>query len=244
MKTIICKNYDEISKVASKLICDEVNKKPDITLGLATGSTPLGTYKEIINLYNEGKVDFNKVKTFNLDEYYNLPKSNEQSYDYFMKENFFNHINIDLNNTNIPNGLASDIETECKEYDLSILNNGGIDLQILGIGANAHIAFNEPSDTFKIGTSLVDLTQSTIQANSRFFEKIEDVPTQAISMGIGSIFKAKKIILIASGKSKAEAIYKTLNEDINPQVPSSILQLHNDVTLILDEDSASMLQSK
>lgn len=241
MKTIICKNYDEISKVASKLICDEVNKKPDITLGLATGSTPLGTYKEIINLYNEGKVDFNKVKTFNLDEYYNLPKSNEQSYDYFMKENFFNHINIDLNNTNIPNGLASDIETECKEYDLSILNNGGIDLQILGIGANAHIAFNEPSDTFKIGTSLVDLTQSTIQANSRFFEKIEDVPTQAISMGIGSIFKAKKIILIASGKSKAEAIYKTLNEDINPQVPSSILQLHNDVTLILDEDSASML---
>lgn len=241
MKTIICKNYDEISKVTSNLICNEINKKPDITLGLATGSSPIGTYKELINLYNEGKVDFSKVKTFNLDEYYNLSKSNKQSYDYFMKENFFNHINIDLNNTHIPNGLANDIETECKEYDLSILNNGGIDLQILGIGSNAHIAFNEPSDTFKIGTSLVDLTQSTIQANSRFFEKIEDVPTQAISMGIGSIFKAKKIILIASGKSKAEAIYKTLNEDINPQVPSSILQLHNDVTLILDEDSASML---
>lgn len=241
MKTIICKNYDEISKVASNLICDEINKKPDITLGLATGSSPIGTYKELINLYNEGKVDFSKVKTFNLDEYYNLSKSNKQSYDYFMKENFFNHINIDLNNTHIPNGLANDIETECKEYDLSILNNGGIDLQILGIGSNAHIAFNEPSNTFKVGTSLVNLTQSTIQANSRFFEKIEDVPTQAISMGIGSIFKAKKIILIASGKSKAEAIYKTLNEDINPQVPSSILQLHNDVTLILDEDSASML---
>ena len=241
MKIIICKNYDEISKVASNLICDEINKKPDITLGLATGSSPIGTYKELINLYNEGKVDFTKVKTFNLDEYYNLSKSNKQSYDYFMKENFFNHININLNNTHIPNGLANDIETECKEYDLSILNNGGIDLQILGIGSNAHIAFNEPSNTFKVGTSLVNLTQSTIQANSRFFEKIEDVPTQAISMGIGSIFKAKKIILIASGKSKAEAIYKTLNEDINPQVPSSILQLHNDVTLILDEDSASML---
>lgn len=241
MKTIICKNYDEISKVTSNLICNEINKKPDITLGLATGSSPIGTYKELINLYNEGKVDFSKVKTFNLDEYYNLSKSNKQSYDYFMKENFFNHINIDLNNTHIPNGLANDIETECKEYDLSILNNGGIDLQILGIGSNAHIAFNEPSNTFKVGTSLVNLTQSTIQANSRFFEKIEDVPTQAISMGIGSIFKAKKIILIASGKSKAEAIYKTLNEDINPQVPSSILQLHNDVTLILDEDSASML---
>lgn len=241
MKTIICKNYDEISKVTSNLICNEINKKPDITLGLATGSSPIGTYKELINLYNEGKVDFSKVKTFNLDEYYNLSKSNKQSYDYFMKENFFNHINIDLNNTHIPNGLANDIETECKEYDLSILNNGGIDLQILGIGSNAHIAFNEPSNTFKVGTSLVNLTQSTIQANSRFFEKIEDVPTQAISMGIGSIFKAKKIILIASGKSKADAIYKTLNEDINPQVPSSILQLHNDVTLILDEDSASML---
>lgn len=241
MKTIICKNYDEISKVTSNLICNEINKKPDITLGLATGSSPIGTYKELINLYNEGKVDFSKVKTFNLDEYYNLSKSNKQSYDYFMKENFFNHINIDLNNTHIPNGLANDIETECKEYDLSILNNGGIDIQILGIGSNAHIAFNEPSNTFKVGTSLVNLTQSTIQANSRFFEKIEDVPTQAISMGIGSIFKAKKIILIASGKSKAEAIYKTLNEDINPQVPSSILQLHNDVTLILDEDSASML---
>ena len=241
MKTIICKNYDEISKVTSNLICNEINKKPDITLGLATGSSPIGTYKELINLYNEGKVDFSKVKTFNLDEYYNLSKSNKQSYDYFMKENFFNHINIDLNNTHIPNGLANDIETECKEYDLSILNNGGIDLQILGIGSNAHIAFNEPSNTFKVGTSLVNLTQSTIQANSRFFEKIEDVPTQAISMGIGSIFKAKKIILIASGKSKAEAIYKTLNEDINPQVPSSILQLHNDVTFILDEDSASML---
>lgn len=241
MKTIICKNYDEISKVTSNLICNEINKKPDITLGLATGSSPIGTYKELINLYNEGKVDFSKVKTFNLDEYYNLSKSNKQSYDYFMKENFFNHINIDLNNTHIPNGLANDIETECKEYDLSILNNGGIDLQILGIGSNAHIAFNEPSNTFKVGTSLVNLTQSTIQANSRFFEKIEDVPTQAISMGIGSIFKAKKIILIASGKSKADAIYKTLNEDINPQVPSSILQLHNDVTFILDEDSASML---
>ena len=241
MKTIICKNYDEISKVTSNLICNEINKKPDITLGLATGSSPIGTYKELINLYNEGKVDFSKVKTFNLDEYYNLSKSNKQSYDYFMKENFFNHINIDLNNTHIPNGLANDIETECKEYDLSILNNGGIDLQILGIGSNAHIAFNEPSNTFKVGTSLVNLTQSTIQANSRFFEKIEDVPTQAISMGIGSIFKAKKIILIASGKSKADAIYKTLHGDVNPQVPSSILKLHNDVTLILDEDSASML---
>lgn len=241
MKTIICKNYDEISKVVSKLICDEINKKPDITLGLATGSTPIGTYKELINLYNKGKIDFSKVKTFNLDEYYNLPKSNKQSYDYFMKENFFNHINIDLNNTHIPNGLANDIKTECEEYDLSIVNNGGIDLQILGIGSNAHIAFNEPSSTFKVGTSLVDLTQSTIQANSRFFEKIEDVPTQAISMGIGSIFKARKIILIASGKAKAEAIYKTLHGDINPQIPSSILKLHNDATLILDEDSASML---
>lgn len=242
MKIIICKDYNEISKIASKLICDEINKNPSITLGLATGSTPIGTYKELINLYNEGQVDFSKVKTFNLDEYYNLSKSNKQSYDYFMKENLFNHININIDNTNIPNGLCDDVDIECKEYDLAISNNGGIDLQILGIGSNSHIAFNEPSNIFKVGTSLVDLTPSTIKANSRFFEKIEDVPTQAISMGIGSIFKAKKIILLASGKTKAQAIYNTLNGDINPQIPSSILKLHNDVTLIIDEDSASMLK--
>lgn len=242
MKIIICKDYNEISKTASKLICDEINKNPSITLGLATGSSPIGTYKELINLYNEGQIDFSKVKTFNLDEYYNLSKSNKQSYDYFMKENLFNHININIHNTNIPNGLCDNVDIECQNYDLAILNNGGIDLQILGIGSNAHIAFNEPSDIFKEGTSLVDLTQSTIQANSRFFEKIEDVPTQAISMGIGSIFKARKIILLASGKSKAKAIYDTLHGNIDPQVPSSILKLHNDVTLILDEDSASMLK--
>lgn len=241
MKIIICKDYNEISKIASNLICDEINKNPSITLGLATGSTPIGTYKELINLYNEGKIDFSKVKTFNLDEYYNLSKSNKQSYDYFMKEHLFNHVNININNTNIPNGLCDDVNIECQNYDLAISNNGGIDLQILGIGSNAHIAFNEPSHIFKEGTSLVDLTQSTIQANSRFFEKIEDVPTQAISMGIGSIFKARKIILLASGKSKAKAIYDTLHGNIDPQVPSSILKLHNDVILILDEDSASML---
>lgn len=241
MNILICENYDEISTVASNIICDEINKNPNIVLGLATGSTPIGTYNKLIQYYNNNLVDFSKVKSFNLDEYYNLSKSNEQSYDFFMRKHLFNHININLENTHIPNGLAKNIENECIEYDKLILENGGIDLQLLGIGSNAHIAFNEPSDTFKMGTSLVNLTESTINANSRFFKNIDDVPTKAISMGIGSIFKAKKIILLASGKSKAKAIYDTIYGDIDPNIPSSILKLHNNVTLILDKDSASML---
>lgn len=241
MNILICENYDEISTVASNIICDEINKNPNIVLGLATGSTPIGTYNKLIQYYNNNLVDFSKVKSFNLDEYYNLSKSNEQSYDFFMRKHLFNHININLENTHIPNGLTKNIENECIEYDKLILENGGIDLQLLGIGSNAHIAFNEPSDTFKMGTSLVNLTESTINANSRFFKNIDDVPTKAISMGIGSIFKAKKIILLASGKSKAKAIYDTIYGDIDPNIPSSILKLHNNVTLILDKDSASML---
>lgn len=242
MKIIVCENYSKMSKIASRMISDEITENPNIILGLATGSTPIGTYKELIDIYNNEDLDFSNVKAFNLDEYYNLPKSHIQSYDYFMKENLFNHINIKPENTYIPNGLATDITEECKKYEELISSHGGIDLQILGIGSNAHIAFNEPSNTFKVGTSLVNLTESTIKDNSRFFENIEDVPTQAISMGIGSIFKAKKIILLASGKSKAKAIYDTIYGDINPQVPSSILKLHQDVTLIIDKDSASMIK--
>ena len=242
MNIIICDNYDEMSKIASEIISSEIEVKPNITLGLATGSTPVGTYNELINLYNKGLLNFKEVKTFNLDEYYGLSKTHTKSYAYFMRETLFNHINIDLNNTYIPNGITNNIEKECLEYDSLISRNGGIDLQILGIGSNAHIAFNEPSNTFKRGTYLVDLTESTIEANSRFFSKKDDVPTKALTMGVGSIFKAKKILLLASGKSKAKAIYDTLHGDIDPQVPSSILQLHNNVTIILDKDSASMLK--
>lgn len=242
MEIIICKDYNDMSNVASRLICNEINNKPNIVLGLATGSTPIGTYKQLIELYEKGIVDFSNVKTFNLDEYYGLSKNNKQSYSYFMHENLFKHINVKDENIHIPNGLPIDIEKECKEYDKLIDDNGGIDLQILGIGSNAHIAFNEPSNIFKLGTSLVNLKESTIKDNSVFFESIEDVPTQAISMGIGSIFKAKKIILLASGKNKAKAIYDTLNGEVDPHIPSSILKLHKNVILIVDEDSASMLK--
>lgn len=242
MNIIICKDYDDMSVVASKIIIEEINKKPNLNLGLATGSTPIGTYKELIKKYNEGVVDFSKVTSFNLDEYYTLDESHPQSYSYFMRENLFNHININLENTHIPNGKPTNLNVECDNYDLKISESGGIDLQILGIGTNAHIAFNEPSNIFRLGTDLVKLSESTIQNNSRFFNTIEEVPTKAISMGMGSIFQAKKIILLASGKSKAKAIYDTINSNLDPMIPSSILNLHNDVTLIIDEESASMIK--
>lgn len=242
MKIIICKDYNDMSEVASKIICDEINKNPNLILGLATGNTPIGTYEKLIELYKEGKVDFSNVKAFNLDEYYGLSKDNTQSYSYFMREKLFNHININIQNTYIPNGVPLSVIEECKNYDDLIDSSGGIDLQILGIGSNAHIAFNEPSNIFKLGTSLVNLKESTINDNSIYFEKIEDIPIQAISMGIGSIFKANKILLLASGKSKAKAIYDTINGEIDPNIPSSILKLHQNVIFILDEDSASMLK--
>ena len=242
MKILICKDYEDMSLTASNLIEAEIINKPQITLGLATGSTPIGLYKNLIEANKNKAIDFSQVKTFNLDEYFGLGKSDTQSYHHFMKENLFNHINIDENNTNIPSGIANDIKEECQRYDKLIEDNGGIDIQILGIGSNAHIAFNEPSDTFKMGTYLVDLTESTIEANSRFFDSKDKVPTKAITMGVGSIFKAKKIILLASGKNKAEAVYNTIHGDINPNVPSSILKLHPDVTLLLDEESSALIK--
>ena len=242
MEIIICKDYNDMSKIASKIICDEINTNPNLVLGLATGNTPIGTYKELINLYNDKKIDFSNIKVFNLDEYYGLSKYNKQSYNYFMNKNLFNHINIKKENTYIPNGIPLDVEKECKEYDKLIDDNGGIDLQILGIGSNAHIAFNEPSNVFKLGTYLVNLKESTIEDNSIFFQDIREVPTKAITMGVGSIFKAKKIILLASGKNKAKAIYDTLNGEVDPNIPSSILKLHKNVIFIIDEDSASMLK--
>lgn len=242
MKILICKDYDEMSLVASNLLTKEIINKPNITLGLATGSTPIGLYKNLIEMHKNNMVDFSQVKTFNLDEYFGLDKSDTQSYYHFMRDNLFNYININIDNTYIPSGIAPNIESECQRYDKLIEDSGGIDIQILGIGSNAHIAFNEPSDTFKMGTYLVDLTESTINANSRFFDSIDKVPTKAVTMGVGSIFKAKKIVLLASGKNKAEAIYNTVFGDINPNVPSSILKLHPDVTLVLDEDSSELIK--
>lgn len=239
MKLIIKKDYDELSKIAAEIILAEINKKPDMVLGLATGSTPIGTYKKLIDFYNEGKVDFSKVTTFNLDEYYGLLPQNSQSYHYFMHKNLFSHINIKPENIHIPNGQAKDADEYVKEYDKTIENAGGIDLQILGIGANGHIAFNEPADELFVGTHLTGLTQSTIEANSRFFNSIDEVPKKAITMGIGSIIKAKKILLLANGKSKAKIIAQLLNNDtITTRIPASVLLLHNDTTLIIDKEAS------
>ena len=244
MRILVCKNYDEMSKKAAQIISSQVVLKSDSILGLATGSTPIGMYKNLVDMYNKGEIDFSEVKTFNLDEYYQLPKDNIQSYYYFMHENLFNHINIKKENINIPDGMNEDVNVECANYDEAIKKIGGVDIQVLGIGNNAHIGFNEPNDAFIKNTHLVDLKKSTIEANSRFFDCIDDVPKKAVTMGIGSIFAAKKIMLLASGEGKAEAIYNTVYGDVTPQIPSSILKFHNDVILIIDEAAAKKLNKK
>ena len=241
MKILVYENYDEMSKKAAKMILSQITQKPNSVLGLATGSTPIGMYKNLVRMYKDKIIDFSKVITFNLDEYYNLPKDNKQSYYYFMYENLFKHININYQNVHIPNGMALDTDKECENYDKAIKEHGGIDIQVLGIGKNGHIGFNEPTINFEKETHLVNLRSSTIEANSRFFDKVDDVPKKAITMGIGSIFKAKKIILLACGKSKADAIFNTVHGDVTPEVPASILQFHNDVALILDKEAASKL---
>lgn len=241
MRILVCKDYNEMSKKAAQMISSQLTLKPNSVLGLATGSTPIGMYRELVKMHNDGLVDFSEVKTFNLDEYYQLPKSNEQSYDYFMRENLFKYINIENESINIPNGMTDDIEKECQRYDEAIKDAGGVDIQVLGIGHNAHIGFNEPTINFERGTHLVDLKESTIEANARFFDSIDEVPKKAITMGTGSIFKAKKIMLLASGEGKAEAIYNTVYGKVLPEVPASILQFHNDIVLILDTESASKL---
>ena len=242
VKVLVCKDYDTLSKKAAGILAGIVNVKPNAILGLATGSSPVGTYKELIKLNQEGLLDFSAVRTYNLDEYYPLDPSNDQSYHYFMNDNLFDHVNIDKNNVHVPDGNAPDMNKACESYEAMLNEVGGVDIQVLGIGGNGHIGFNEPTDTFVGPTHVVELTESTIKANSRFFEKIEDVPTKAISMGIASIMKAKKILLVANGTGKADAIAKTLEGPITPWVPASILQLHPDVTIIVDEAAASGLK--
>ena len=244
MRIIVCENYEEVSKKAAQMILSQVTLKPNSVLGLATGSTPVGMYKNLIQMNKERYIDFSEVKTFNLDEYYNLPRTNEESYYHFMYENLFNHININSENVNIPNGMAEDIEAECARYDEAIKESGGIDIQVLGIGNNAHIGFNEPTVNFEKGTHLVELDESTIQANSRFFDDIDDVPKKAITMGVGAIFKSRKIMLLACGENKAEAIYNTVYGKVIPEVPASILQFHNDIVIILDKAAAKLLKKE
>jgi len=241
MRIIVVDNYEEMSKRAALMIASQVTLKPDSVLGLATGDTPLGMYKELIKLYNKNEVDFKEVRTFNLDEYYGIDRENLQSYYYFMNANLFNSINIARENINMPDGMAKDVNASCIEYEKKIKELGGIDMQVLGIGGNGHIGFNEPNVNFEAETHLVNLDAQTIEANSRFFDSIEDVPVKAISMGIKTIMNSKKIILLANGINKAEAIERAVKGKINPNIPASILQLHNDVTIILDKEAASSL---
>lgn len=235
MKFIVTENYEELSKKAAEIIGNLLKRKNDAVLGLATGSTPIGTYKELINMYNKKEISFKNVKTVNLDEYIGLDPSHNQSYRYFMNHNLFNHIDIDINNTYVPNGKFEDSNEECEKYEEIINSLGGQDIQILGIGENGHIGFNEPSSKLERYTHIEDLTESTIKANSRFFEKIEDVPTTAISMGMGSIFKSKEIILLASGKNKAKIMKSLKDSVITPLIPASFLKLHPNVTIIMDK---------
>lgn len=236
MKFITVDSYEKLSRQAANIISAQVIIKPDSVLGLATGSSPLGTYKQLIEWYNKGDIDFSSVTSVNLDEYVGLDGKNEQSYRYFMNANFFDHINIDINNTFVPDGCAVDLVGEGRRYDEHIEQLGGIDLQLLGIGLDGHIGFNEPDKYFVKSTHVVDLHESTIKANSRFFANIDEVPKRAITMGMVSIMQAKKILLIASGKEKRDILEKAFYGPITPEIPASILQLHSDITVIYSEN--------
>ncbi len=218
-----------------------IRNNPKAILGLATGGSPVGMYKELIKMNQLGEIDFSKVTTVNLDEYVGLSGDHPQSYRYFMNNTLFNHINIDKNNTYVPNGLAENIEEECKNYDAKIAELGGTDVQLLGIGNNGHIAFNEPDTSLVSGTHLTGLTDDTIKANARFFDTIDEVPKTALTMGLGGIMKSKKIIVIASGESKAEAVKGMVSGKISTNMPASMLQMHRDVVVIVDEDAAKLL---
>jgi len=241
MKIIVAKDYAEMSRKAASIIAAQLIQKPDCVLGLATGGTPVGTYEKLVEWYNQGDLDFSQVTTVNLDEYRGLPRSNDQSYWYFMHENLFDHVNVRPDAVNVPNGENPDAEAACAEYEEIIKAVGGIDLQLLGIGHDGHIGFNEPADHFAVTTQCVDLTDETIEANKRFFASKDDVPRQAYTMGIGTIMKARKVLLIANGKGKAEIVKKSFFGPVCPQVPASILQLHPDFTLVIDEEAASLL---
>lgn len=241
MKVIKVKNYDEMSSVASDILSRIIVKNPQAVLGLATGSTPVGIYKNLVERYRAGELDFSKIKTVNLDEYKGLSKDNDQSYYHFMHENLFNHVNLGENSTFIPNGSNMDEMAECRGYEEKIASLGYADVQLLGIGRNGHIGFNEPSEYFPVETHCVDLTQSTIEANRRFFDSIEDVPRQAYTMGIGTIMKSDSILIVASGEDKAWAVKHAFYGPVTPKIPASILQFHKDVTLVADEAALTLV---
>ena len=240
MRIIRCKDYDDMSRKTANIISAQVILKPNAKLGLATGTTPIGAYKQLIAWYKKGDVDFSEVTTYNLDEYYGLDGSHPQSYRYFMNDTFFDHININKENTHVPDGSNPNVEEACSAYDALMAAAGPMDLQLLGIGRNGHVGFNEPGESFSKGTHCVDLTESTIKANSRLFEREEDVPRQAYTMGVQSIMLARSILVIANGEAKAQAVYDMCFGPVTPRVPASILQLHTNCTVIADEAALSL----
>ena len=239
MRIIICENYEKMSKRAAKLVAAQVLLNPQSVLGLATGSTPVGMYNELISMYRAGELDFSQVKTFNLDEYYPIKRDNEQSYFKFMYKNLFSKINIDLYNIHFPDGETDNPVSECENYEKLIAQSGGIDLQILGIGQNGHIGFNEPDVNLNPYTHLTNLTENTIKANSRFFEAYDEVPRKALTMGIATILRAKKIILLANGLNKSRVVSELIKDGINTSVPATMLKAHPDAILICDRDAYS-----
>lgn len=241
MKVIITKDYDEMSQKAFEVMSDVVKSNPEAVIGLATGSTPIGLYKNMIKDHNENGTSYKKIKTVNLDEYAGLDVTSDQSYVYFMRDNLFNHIDIDLKNTNIENGKAADREAECARYN-ALLETMQQDIQVLGIGSNGHIAFNEPGTPFGSVTHIVNLTESTIKDNSRLFKSIDEVPRQAFTMGLKNIMNAKKILILANGANKAKAVYGLVKGEVTENVPASILQLHPDCTLVCDEAAAELIK--
>ncbi len=235
-------NYNELSKQAAEILAEQVRKKNDSVLGLPTGSTPEGMYACLVSMYKNSEIDFSAVVTFNLDEYVGLPPDHPQSYNYYMHSNLFDHVNAKKSNIHIPHCKEQDPDLICREYEQEIKNAGGIDLQILGIGTNGHIGFNEPDQFLYTKTHLVELTEETIEANSRFFKSRDEVPLKAVTMGVGSIMAAEKIILLASGESKAEAISEMCSGKVTTRVPASLLQLHREVTVFVDREAASLLK--
>lgn len=241
MRIYKAKDYEEMSRKAAGIVSAQIIMKPDCVLGLATGSTPVGLYKQLIEWHRNGDLDFSGVRTVNLDEYKGISRENDQSYYYFMHQNLFDHVNIPAGNTHLPDGMEPDSEKECRRYEELIQSMGSVDLQLLGIGHNGHIGFNEPADAFDKLVHCVNLTQSTIEANKRFFASAKEVPRQAYTMGIQTIMRSKKILIIANGEGKADIVRDAFFGPITPMVPASVLQLHNDVTLVADEAALSKI---
>jgi glucosamine-6-phosphate deaminase len=239
MKLIICENYEEISVRAAQIVADVMKARPDCVLGLATGSTPVGMYHELVRRYEAGELDFSAVRSVNLDEYYPISPENAQSYRYFMNKNLFDRVNIDKANTDVPNGAAADPDAECADYEKRIAALGQVDIQVLGIGQNGHIGFNEPAQALYPLTHLTGLTESTLKANARFFTEDEVMPTAALTMGMGTILRARKIIILANGEAKADAIRTLLSGMVTTDCPASFLNLHDDVTVICDKAALS-----